>query len=272
MNTLSLDLTTPYSISADQIEFYRTNGFIKLKNVLDAETLAYYGAEITRLVMELNTQTQPLEKRDTYSKAFLQVMNLWEHSEIAKTFVFSQRLGRIAAELMQVTGVRLYHDQALYKEAGGGITPWHADQYYWPLATDRTVTAWIPLQATPLEMGPLAFCVGSHKYDLGRNLPITDESEELIKTRIKISDFPVVDEPFDLGEVSFHSGWTFHRAGANSSNRPRAVMTMIYMDENMRLMQPRNDNQAKDWAQWCPGAVVDEIINTPKNPVIYSAG
>ena len=37
--------------------------------------------------------------------------------------------------------VRLYHDQALFKEAGGGITPWHQDQHYWPLDTDRTITS-----------------------------------------------------------------------------------------------------------------------------------
>ncbi len=265
-----LDLETPYTLSSEQIDFYRENGFIKLKNVLDADTLRYYGAEITRLVFELNTQSQPLEMRTTYGKAFLQVMNLWEHSETAKTFVMSQRLGRLAAELMQVTGVRLYHDQALYKESGGGITPWHADQYYWPLATDRTVTAWIPLQATPPQMGPLAFCVGSQKYDLGRHLPINDESETLIRERIKISDFPVVETPFDLGDVSFHAGWTFHRAGANTTHQPRAVMTMIYMDEKMRLAQPRNENQINDWHTWCPGATPGEIIDTPKNPVIYS--
>lgn len=42
-------------------------------------------------------------------------------------------------------------------ETGGGVTPWHADQYYWPLATDRSVTVWVPLQETPLPMGPLSF-------------------------------------------------------------------------------------------------------------------
>ena len=64
-------------------------------------------------------------------------------------------------QVVMQRGVRMYHDQALYKEAGGGITPWHADQYYWPLETDKTITAWIPLQATPLEMGPLEFSAGS---------------------------------------------------------------------------------------------------------------
>ena len=51
-----------------------------------------------------------------------------------------------ASDLMQVEGVRVYADQALYKEPHGGYTPWHCDAFYWPLATDKALTAWIPLQ------------------------------------------------------------------------------------------------------------------------------
>jgi len=36
--------------------------------------------------------------------------------------------------------VRIYHDHALFKEAGGRATYWHQDQYYWPLDTADTVT------------------------------------------------------------------------------------------------------------------------------------
>jgi len=64
---------------------------------------------------------------------------------------------------MKVDGVRIYHDQALFKEPGGGFTPWHADQYYWPLETDKTITAWMPLQSIPLTMGPLEFSAGRHR-------------------------------------------------------------------------------------------------------------
>jgi ectoine hydroxylase-related dioxygenase (phytanoyl-CoA dioxygenase family) len=91
----------------------------------------------------------------------------------------------LAADLMEVEGVRLYHDQALFKEAGGGITPWHADQYYWPLATSKTITAWIPLQATPLEMGPLEFSAGSQQVLTGRELSISDTSENIIEKKLE---------------------------------------------------------------------------------------
>ena len=170
---------------------------------------------------------------------------------------------------MQVNGVRLYHDQALFKEAGGGITPWHADQYYWPLASDKTITAWIPLQATPLEMGPLEFSAGSHQIVEGRELEISNESEVIIQQRLRVTDFAHIIEPFDVGEISFHSGWVFHRAGANTTNQERKVMTIIYMDKDMRLKEPENDNQINDWNTWCPGAKVGEVINSAINPVLF---
>ena len=179
------DLSEAYSISPEQIEQYQENGYIKLKHVLSAETLAYYGREITLKVQELNPEHLPIEKRDLYHRAFLQVENLWESSKLVREFISSPKLGRIAAQLMGSTGVRIYHDQALYKEAGGGITPWHADQYYWPVDTDKTITAWIPLQATPLEMGPLAFCPKSHHVTYGRDLEIGQESEDRIGEALK---------------------------------------------------------------------------------------
>tara|TARA_R110002074_G_scaffold161480_11_gene319604 strand:+ start:77940 stop:78746 length:807 start_codon:yes stop_codon:yes gene_type:complete len=259
----------PYTLTKDLIDFYSTYRYIKLKNVFDQETLTYFNGIISKKVTELNAEPKPLDKRDTYGKAFVQLFNLWKEDETIKPLIFSKRLAQIATELMQVDGVRLYHDQALFKEAGGGITPWHADQYYWPLQTDKTVTAWIPLQETPLTMGPLEFSAGSHEIMEGRDLSISDESEKAIQNRLKVTDFKHVIEPFDVGEVSFHSGWVFHRAGANTTQEMRKVMTIIYMDKNMKLKKPSNDGQQNDWDTWCPGAQIGKTINSPLNPILY---
>ena len=266
---MKIDLARHYPVSRQQVEAFRRDGFIKLKDVFNATELAHYGQEITRLTIALNTQTLPMEQRSTYDRAFLQVMNLWERGERVREFVFGRRLAEIAATLLEVTGVRLYHDQSLYKEPLGGITPAHADQYYWPVSSDRTITAWVPLQAVPQEMGPLAFYAGSQGVEFGRDLIISDESERAITANMQAHGFRVVDEPFELGEVSFHLGWTFHRAGPNSSSNPRSVMTVIYMDRDMRLIAPTNPNQRNDWEKWCPGAVIGEVIDTPKNPVLF---
>lgn len=269
---MTIDLDRPYPLSPQQVADYRRDGFIKLKDVFSADELRHFGEEITRLTVALNTQTLPLEERSTYDRAFLQVMNLWEESDTVRTFVFGKRLAGLAAALMEVDGVRLYHDQSLYKEPGGGITPAHADQYYWPLDSDRTITAWVPLQAVPQDMGPLAFFAGSQHVEFGRDLKISDESEQAITANMEAESFRVVDEPFALGEVSFHSGWTFHRAGPNRSTQPRSVMTVIYMDRDMCLKAPENHMQQADWERWCPGAVVGVAIDTPRNPVLFERG
>lgn len=263
------DIDSPYSVTPDQVAQFNRDGFIHLRDVLDAATLRHYGEVISDRTIELNTQTAPLEERSTYDRAFLQVMNLWREDGDVKSFVFGKRLARIAADLLGTRGVRLYHDQSLYKEPGGGITPAHADQYYWPLQSDRTITAWIPLQEVPMEMGPLAFFKGSQGVEFGRDLGISDESEREITANMEASGFDIVNEPFALGDVSFHLGWTFHRAGPNLSETPRSVMTVIYMDADMVLKEPENHMQVSDRDTWCPGARVGEIIDTPLNPVLF---
>ena len=266
------DLNRPYLLKKKQIESFKQKGFIKLKNVLSEETVVFYKDLISAIVLGQNTQTKPLEERDLYHQAFLQVSNLWTKSGQVKAFVFSKRLAKIASALLKVSGVRMYHDQALYKEPGGGITPWHADQQYWPLATDKCVTAWLPLQKTPIEMGALAFAEGSHKLMFGRDIAISAKSEKEIEAKVTQNDIPHHVSAFDLGEVSFHYGWTWHRAGANKSNKARAVMTIIYMDENMKLQEPSNENQKVDRDVFCAGVQVGEIINSELNPVLFSSG
>ena len=262
------DIDSPFTLTADQIAKFRQDGYIKIKDVLTPDDIDYYGPLITSEVHRLNKMHLPIEQRDTYNKAFLQVGNIWCENETIKEFCWGKRLARMAKELLGVTGVRMYHDQALYKEAGGGVTPWHADQYYWPLSNANTVTAWIPLQATPMELGPLAFAKGSHKFEAGRELGISDESEERIGRSMKEQNYPLDDTPFDLGEVSFHYGWTFHSAGRNTSDKPRAVMTIIYMDEDIRLVEPHTKARHQDRDKFAPNIEVGCILNGELTPII----
>lgn len=263
------ELDVPYpGLPATAAADFARDGFAHLTGVLSPGTIARYEPVVTSEVIRLNTQALPLTERDTYGRAFLQVSNLWRENETVRRLVFSRRLAGIAARLLGVHAVRLYHDQALYKEPGGGITPWHADQYYWPLSSDRCLTIWLPLQETPLDMGPLAFARGSHNFAHGRDLPISDESEERLKQAVAEQGFEDVVWPFALGDAGFHRGWTFHHAGPNRGRVPRRVMTVIYMDADIRVTEPANAPQTRD-REWMPGAGVGEIPDTPLNPVLY---
>jgi ectoine hydroxylase-related dioxygenase (phytanoyl-CoA dioxygenase family) len=265
-------LDTHYPLTAADIHRFREDGFIRLPNVLGAELLAEVTPEITRMVDEGNRlKNIPFEERTLYDQAFIQVTNLWTRSDRVRDFAFSKRLARIAAELMGTRGVRMWHDQALYKEPSGGFTPWHVDQQYWPMASPHSVTAWIPLQAIPIEQGPLCFGRGSHRKRIGHDLEISGESEQQIGDAVRREKIDEVQQPYALGDVSFHLGWTLHRAGPNTTSELRRVFTIIYMDVDMRLAEPKNKNQQVDWEGWTPSTPVGEIMDDPLNPILYES-
>ena len=217
---------TSFPLETDHIQAYQQDGVIKLKQVFSAESLGILRREVLSAVSELGPSVDgenrdeeyPSEDLDPYRKAFTQVYNLWAHSEAIRSFV-SGRLADIATKLMGVNGVRIYHDQALFKEPGGVATPWHVDHYYWPLATEKVLTAWIPLIPISAEMGPLEFAIGSHALDYGRNEELVQQDEKATESKLVEAGCDITTSPYELGEVSFHQGWNFHRAGANQTER-----------------------------------------------------
>jgi hypothetical protein len=85
--------------------------------------VAAYREVINDAAYKYNTEKRKLEDRDTYGKAFLQTMNLWDVDEDVKKFTLAKRFAKIAADLLGVEKVRIYHDQALYKEPAVVLHP-----------------------------------------------------------------------------------------------------------------------------------------------------
>lgn len=261
--------TTTSAIDPATIAAFARQGYTHLEAFLPPSEVATWLPPIRACVERHNREERPLTERDTYGQAFLQTINLWPHDEAVREIVFDQRLARAAAELLGVDAVRLYHDQALFKEAGGGHTPWHVDQYYWPLASDRTVTAWIPLVDVDLAMGPLAFAPGSQRLDACRDMKISDESHRAVATMLGEAGIRTAVRPYALGDVSFHLGWTYHCAGPNRTKRERSVMTVIYMDAMMTLCPSAHGSRAQEAASFCPGIGPGEVVASELNPVLW---
>ncbi|MEL6271673.1 MAG: phytanoyl-CoA dioxygenase family protein, partial [Chloroflexota bacterium] len=174
-----------------------------------------------------------------------------------------------AAALMGVERVRLYHDQALFKEAGGGFTPWHQDQHYWPLATDNTITMWMPLVDVTQDMGTLQFASGSHVEGYLGDMPISDESQAKLEAFVKEKGFGLSPiEAMQAGDATFHSGWALHAAGGNSTESMRSVMTIIYYADGTKVAPLDNKNRINDRDTWLPGLDEGQLAATELNPVI----
>lgn len=267
-NTLP-DLSSDYALPAEKIAQFREQGHIMLPAVCSVSEIEVYREVLNKAAYSLSSETRPMEERDSYGKAFLQIMNLWTQDEAVKKFTLARRFARIAAQLLGVKGVRLYHDQALYKEAKGGHTPWHQDQYYWPLDSNNTITMWMPLVDVPIDMGALTFATGSHREGYLGNLAISDESHAAWGDLVKERGYPVHNEPMKAGDCTFHYGWTLHTAPGNSSDKNREVMTVIYYEDGINTLVPDNPNRQDDLAGWLPGVQGGELAVSPLNPLLY---
>jgi hypothetical protein len=81
-----------------------------LKNDFTSWEIAHFTTILSDEVALKNQQNLPIEKRDTYSKVFLQVFNLWTQSEEDRKMVMNKRLSQISADLMSGAHLRIYHD------------------------------------------------------------------------------------------------------------------------------------------------------------------
>jgi ectoine hydroxylase-related dioxygenase (phytanoyl-CoA dioxygenase family) len=259
-----------YQVSESQIESFRRKGHITLPSLARPDEIERFQPAVSEIVTHLSSDVPPIETRNTYGKAFLQNTNLWRLDDTVKDLVFEPRFAQVAAALLGVERVRLYHDQALFKEPGGGATPWHQDQYYWPLDTDKTITMWMPLVNIDDSMGIITFANGSHEKGSVSSLEISDESETALRGYVEKSGFQIERQPsMNAGDASFHLGWTIHSAGRNRSARSmREVMTVIYFADGAKVTEPANQHQQADLEAWLDGLPAGSIAAGPLNPVL----
>ena len=150
-------------LSEERITEFRRDGCTVVRGLCSKEEVASVRSSIAEAVADQSQDVAALpERSSTYARAFLQVENIWRVIDSVRDFTLSPRFGEVAARLVGVPGIRLYHDQALFKEPGGGVTPWHQDQGYWPLRGWGPVTMWMPLVDLTAEMGgSMSFARGS---------------------------------------------------------------------------------------------------------------
>ena len=270
MQSINL-LNNTIEIDAALAQSFKRNGHAVVRDLASAQEVGKYLPAIKSATQLLRGDERPMSERNTYGKAFIQSMNLWTVDSVAREFVMAKRFAKVAADLMGVDGVRLYHDQALFKEPGGGITPWHQDHVYWPLDTTNTITMWMPLVDVPNEIGSVVFASGSHERgDLGGN-EIGDNSQLHFDRLIEREKFDLVSySPMRAGDASFHAGWALHGAPANETATMRSVMTIIYFADGTRVSEIDSPMRRADNEMWLGSLPTGALAASPLNPLLWS--
>ena len=224
--------TSTRIVTDDQLEQFRRDGFILIEDLLTPEEVERFGAAVTAGVKwRTKDHNIPMEERSNYQKSFLQCMNLWEDCEDVTPLTFHPKVCQAAAELMEVDACRVWHDQALYKEAHGRQTDPHQDHPYWPIKEVNSVTAWIPFVQSTMENGAMGYLPGSHAIGLRKFVNIFFGEPEKILDEPEFKQIEPVFLEVTPGSVAFHHGLTVHLAGANNTDVDRAVHTIIFFPD-----------------------------------------
>jgi len=263
---LKQELTKPYNLTTNDIKTFQKNGFIKLKNVLTPDVIQVLRCEILSLLMKTFKNYN-----DNKKNRFLSLEMMWLENTSIREFVLSSRIAKICAELLSVKKIRLYHDNALVKESGCGRTPWHYDDHHFPLDTNDVITAWIPAQAIPIEMGPLAFAKPLEVYKLVKDIEFNEfdtSYDRKINDVFKKKHVSIIEEPFELGEVSFHHNLSFHTASDNRTTQSRVVLANTYFADGARVV--KNPTMISgDWKKFIPETKPGEIVSSNLNPICW---
>jgi ectoine hydroxylase-related dioxygenase (phytanoyl-CoA dioxygenase family) len=243
--------------SDESIQAFRRDGFVVVEGLLDDDELERYGHAVDAAVATRTRHDErSLAEKTRYEQSFQQCLNLWEDFPAVRPLTFHPAVAETAALLLGASALRVWHDQALYKQAGGRVTDPHQDQPYWPLEQANTLTAWMPFDGSSRENGCMGYIAGSHRSGLRKFSDIFTgtgyDLDSVPETRGREPRWVEVPR----GAVAFHHGLTVHQALPNQSDRTRRVHTVIYFADGSTRVTQKHPHPAVDRPGIAPGAVV----------------
>ena len=213
---------------AQFVEAYRRDGFVHVPALFTpAEAAANRAAVDAAVAHRKRNDARPLAERTPYEQSFVQCEYLWEDFPAVRAVAFHPAMAGMAAALLGAPAVRMWHDQALYKEAGGRETDAHQDHAYWPIAELDAITAWAPLVDVEIETGCMGYVAGTQSGDCDFvDIFRAPGSGKALEARH--AGNPPRFVPARAGDVIFHAARTVHLAGPNHTGETRRVYTSIY--------------------------------------------
>lgn len=257
-------------LTPNQIASYQENGFIVIEDFLTPAELEDWRNCVDEAVRQREDRKLAdgrMRSGDSYyDNVFIQRINLWQDHDGMRRLMLDARLGKMAADLAGVDGIRIWHDQALIKQPWGNPTGWHLDNPYWSFSSRDAISIWVALDDATLENGCLYFMPGTHKTATWDNVPIGMNIGDLFKGYPQWANRASIAAPMKAGSCSFHNGLLAHGAGANMTPGWRRAMTCAYMPDGSTFNGQQNILSAEQMAKLSVG---DVLADDSQSPLIY---
>lgn len=157
-------------------------------------------------------------------------------------------IAAFAGRLSRVHGIRLFHDQLITKSPSlekNTTIGWHIDQAYWKSCSSKNmITAWIPLMPYTIEMGPITYLEGSHKWpSLGWMSTFNENDLSALESKFKNANRTIQKKTIEIspGQVCFHHSNIIHGSYPNKGTSPRVALTLHFQDTHnhyQRILKP----------------------------------
>jgi len=262
------------ALSSEEINAYRNDGVVCLRNVFSSEWIEEMRAAFEALKADPGPLSQSY-KGDGVEGEFFFDVDVWTRRQAFRRFVFESPAGEICGALMGAKETRLFYDQAFIKEAGEmAPTPWHQDQPYWRVDGFQVSTLWLPLDAVPKSIG-VEFVKGSHLSKIMYS-PTTFSKDHTLydgglppvpdidKHR---DDYDIVSWDVEPGDCLVFQAMILHGAkgGAKVNQRRRALATRWCGDDARYVVRANKTNiPTSD-----PGLNDGDPITGPMFPVVW---
>ena len=228
-----------FSLSADQLGFYRENGYLAGIKILNESQITTLRAELA-VLMEPRQAKNPffyeyhLNESGDESKVLFHALGAWRVSPAFHDLLFHPGFTVPASQILG-GDVRFWHDQIFVKPAhDGGLVAWHQDYSYWTRTKPMAhLTCWIGLDDSTRENGCVHYVPGSHKWELLPRGSLADDMDAVIDrlSEAQRAVFRPVAIELKAGEASFHHPLMIHGSYENKSDRPRrAAVINVFRD------------------------------------------
>jgi ectoine hydroxylase-related dioxygenase (phytanoyl-CoA dioxygenase family) len=267
-------------------DFWR-DGAACVRGAFHADEIALAKAAIDANLASLSPNAKRASSDD--DGAFVEDFCNWQRIPEMEQFIRTSAASSIAAQLLGVDTLRLYHDHVLVKEPGTRQrTPWHQDLPYYNVAGRQNISMWCPVDPVP-RASTLEFVAGSHRSgegddDAGQGpwyMPrsfldgqarwFPDGSlAELPDIDAQPDRFSVIGWELEPGDAVFFHMLTLHASAGVDGTRRRRVLSVRFLGDDM-VHAPR------PWITSPPfPGLVDELpagapLDHPLFPVLWSA-
>lgn len=269
-----------FQLKEEQITFYQQNGFLVVEDFLSAAELEHWRSAVMEAVTERGGKKMPgkdamvgeddgiNEDAEYYGKVFDQLLNLWQTNDKVKEIMMDERIGEMAAKLAGADGIRIWHDQALFKRPWANPTAWHLDTPFWSFSDKKAISIWVALDDATLENGCLYFIPGSFKETTYENKGIGKNMDAIFEVYPQFAKTAPYVGNMKAGSCSFHNGLTIHGAGANMTPGFRRAMTCAYMPDG-NIFNGQQNILPEEYLRTLK--IGDPLNNDEQNPMIYHA-